>query len=61
MLGYLVETDSDAFCLDDDELEAGRWVSRSELHRPDGFFIPPPYSLANLLLTQFRDDAIVTG
>ena len=58
MLGYLVETDSDQFQLDNDELEEGRWVNRQQLEDPQGFFIPPPYSLANVLLTQFLEGTL---
>ncbi|MCA9646186.1 MAG: NAD(+) diphosphatase [Polyangiaceae bacterium] len=53
MLGFVVDAASDAFRLDDDELEEARWVSRSELAKPEGFFTPPASSLAHHLLGAF--------
>ncbi|MEZ4375050.1 MAG: NAD(+) diphosphatase [Polyangiaceae bacterium] len=53
MLGFVVDAASEAFRLDDDELEEARWVTRDELAKPEGFFTPPASSLAHHLLGAF--------
>lgn len=53
MLGFVVDGESEAFSLDDDELEEARWVGRDELQSPQGFFTPPASSLAHHLLAAF--------
>lgn len=51
MIGFVAEAeDPSALALDADELESARWVERSELEKPEGFFIPPPFSLAHHLI-----------
>lgn len=61
MLSFVTEATSDAFTLDDDELEEARWVSRQELRdvlekRSRAFFVPPPMSLAHPLIRGFAYD-----
>ncbi|MEM9069349.1 MAG: NAD(+) diphosphatase [Myxococcota bacterium] len=56
MIGFRAVATSDAFSLDDDELEEARWVRRDELRNPKGFFYPPPMSLAHHLVQQFLDE-----
>lgn len=53
MLGYECEAEHTEFVLDDDELESARWYSRDELAKPEGFFYPPPMSLAHHLVKRF--------
>ena len=54
MIGFLARASSDAFVLDREELEDARWVERAELDNPQGFFVPPPFSLAHRLIAEFR-------
>ncbi len=56
MIGYRCEAEHDAFALDEDELEAGRWYTRDELRTPKGFFYPPPMSLAHRLIQAFLNE-----
>ncbi len=56
MLGYRAEAESDEIRLDEDELEEARWYTRAELESPQGFFYPPPFSLAHHLIQSFLDD-----
>ena len=53
MLGFFVEATSEEICLDTDELSEARWISRAELAEPEGFFYPPPFSLAHHLIRAF--------
>lgn len=53
MLGYRADALSDEIRLDEDELEEARWYTRAELERPEGFFYPPPFSLAHHLIKSF--------
>ena len=55
MVGFFAQATSDDIRLGDDELEEARWFSRKELHNPDGFFYPPPYSLAHHLIQAFLE------
>ena len=52
MLGFTARAVSEQIQLDD-ELEDARWFTADQLRSPDGFFIPPPYSLANVLIRRF--------
>ena len=58
MIGFSVRALSDAIHLDDEELEEARWVTRAELQSPEGFFVPPVFSLAGQLLAMFRSGDI---
>ena len=61
MMGCLAQTCDEAITLDRTELEDGRWFSRDECRmlvdntHPQGFFCPPPMSIANLLLRDWLD------
>ncbi len=55
MIGFRAEAANAELRVDGEEIEAARWVTRAELAAPDGFFIPPPFSLAHQLLALFRD------
>jgi NAD+ diphosphatase len=56
MLGFEMRATSTDVRLDDEELEEARWFSRAQLRSPDGFFVPPPYSLAHQLIAHFLED-----
>ncbi|MBI4956799.1 MAG: NAD(+) diphosphatase [Myxococcales bacterium] len=53
MLGFMAHAKPGEIRLDKEELEEARWVSRDEVRRADGFFIPPPFSLAHQLIMRF--------
>ncbi len=53
MFGFEARVESDAFRLDEYELEDARWFSKEELRSPQGFFYPPPISLAHRLIRDF--------
>jgi len=50
MIGFVAEAVTTEIHLQDDEIESARWLSREEVLRPEGFFIPPPFSLAHHLI-----------
>ncbi len=56
MLGFVMQSESADFRLDEHELEEARWFTRAELRDPQGMFIPPPYSLAHQLIAHFLDE-----
>jgi NAD+ diphosphatase len=53
MIGFSMRATSADFVVDGEEIEQARWCSREELEHPDGFFYPPPYSLAGQLIAAF--------
>lgn len=53
MIGFVMRSHSPDFRLDEQELEEARWFSRAELQEPEGFYVPPPYSLARQLIDHF--------
>ena len=53
MLGFVAEVAGADFSLDDEELKSARWCSVDQLAKPDGFFTPPPPSLAHHLIARF--------
>lgn len=57
MIGFFAEAEEDDFALDQDEIDEARWVSRAELEQPEGFFYPPPMSLAHHLIEAFKRGA----
>ncbi len=64
MIACVAEVESDRITLDGDELEDARWVDRDGVRAalagdPDAPFVPPPpYAIANTLLTRWlHDDA----
>jgi NAD+ diphosphatase len=50
MIGFFAEAADEDIVVDRTELEAARWYSRAEIANPEGFWIPPPYSLANRMI-----------
>ena len=57
MIGFRARATAEAFVLDRDELEEARWFSRQELREPQGFFFPPPVSLAHHMIQAFIAEA----
>jgi NAD+ diphosphatase len=53
MVGFRARSSGQELCVDREELEEARWFSRQELEHPQGFFYPPPFSLAHHLITAF--------
>ena len=53
MIGFSANATSDELVVDHEELEDARWFSREELKNPKGFFYPPEYSLAGVLIREF--------
>jgi NAD+ diphosphatase len=53
MVGFSAEAKSEDLTVDHEELETARWFSRQEVESPQGFFLPPPYSLASKLLARW--------
>jgi NAD+ diphosphatase len=56
MIGCYAEALDEELALDKDELESGRWFSRSEIiemlggNHPEGWILPPPQAIATLLI-----------
>ncbi len=50
MLGFRAEALDDAITLGDDELVEAGWFSRETLREPEGFSLPPPFSIARRLI-----------
>jgi NAD+ diphosphatase len=53
MLGFRAHAERHALCLDPHEISDARWFTREELRSPQGFFTPPPFSLAHRLIAEF--------
>lgn len=53
MIGFRAEAKEENVVLDPTELEEARWLTRAELRAPEGFFYPPPMSLAHALIRSF--------
>jgi NAD+ diphosphatase len=53
MIGFFAETTDETLIADPSELEEARWVTREALRNPEGFFYPPPYSLAHRMIREF--------
>lgn len=53
MLGFQARAESNVLELDSDEISDARWFTRDELQKPQGFFTPPPFSLAHRLIAEF--------
>jgi len=60
MLGFVAHAKDDTIRIDDDELEDARWFSREQIRSPEDIFIPPPYSLANQMISVFLDENLPT-
>ena len=50
MLGFYADALSEAITAGDAELAEARWFTRDELRRPDGFMLPPDFSIARRLI-----------
>jgi NAD+ diphosphatase len=55
MVGFSATASTDSLVVDTEELETARWFSREELENPQGFFYPPPFSLAHRLIRGFLE------
>tara|TARA_Y100000746_G_scaffold108726_1_gene92977 strand:+ start:50 stop:520 length:471 start_codon:yes stop_codon:yes gene_type:complete len=58
MIGYIAESKSENFKLDEVELDEGRWFSKEELKKAlsgenKNFFVPPPMAIAHHLIKAF--------
>lgn len=53
MVGFVAEAPSGDVVIDGVEIVETRWTARAEIERPEGFFVPPAYSLAHRLITGF--------
>ena len=53
MLGFTATAATTELRMDTEELEDLRWVTRDELRKPEGFWVPTSYSLASKLLRHF--------
>ena len=62
MIGYLAESETNEFKLDQVELDEGRWFTRKELKETingkndNGFFVPPPMAIAHHLIKAFVEE-----
>jgi len=50
MIGFIARATSFDLVLEEEEIEEARWVERPQVLKPEGFFIPPPFSLAHHLI-----------
>ena len=58
MIGYIAESKTDNFKLDEVELDEGRWFTKEELKNTlnginNEFFVPPPMAIAHHLIKGF--------
>ena len=62
MIGYIAESTSENFKLDEVEIDEGRWFTRDELketingNNKNGFFVPPPMAIAHHLIKAFVEN-----
>ncbi|MGE0784377.1 MAG: NAD(+) diphosphatase [Sandaracinaceae bacterium] len=56
MVAFLADATSTEFTLDPEELESARWVTKDEVRAPEGYFIPPPFSLAHQLIMGWANE-----
>lgn len=63
MVGFVAEALSHEIRVDEQELEAARWVTREELQRSQehGFFVPPRYAIAGQLIAAFSEGSLDTS
>lgn len=61
IIGFIAEARTLEVKLDDDELEAARWVTREQLRdcAPHGFHVPPPAALAGQLIKAFSEGTLL--
>ncbi|MBX3269499.1 MAG: NAD(+) diphosphatase [Sandaracinaceae bacterium] len=55
MIGFVADALTTDVTLDGEELEDARWVSRGEALAPQGFFVPPPFSLAHHVIRAWAE------
>jgi NAD+ diphosphatase len=60
MVGFVAQARTFDIKIDEQELEAARWVTREQLQRPQdhGFFVPPRFAIAGQLIAQFADGTL---
>ena len=63
MVGFVAEALSHEIRVDEQELEAARWVTREQLQRSQehGFFVPPRYAIAGQLIAAFSEGSLDTS
>ena len=63
MVGFVAQARTFEIKIDEQELEAARWVTREQLARPQdhGFFVPPPFAIAGQLIAAFADGTLDTA
>ncbi|HTZ70160.1 MAG TPA: NAD(+) diphosphatase, partial [Acetobacteraceae bacterium] len=57
MLGFHADAATAEITIDPDELLDARWFTRDELRAPDGFVLPPNFSIARRLIDEWLDGA----
>jgi NAD+ diphosphatase len=60
MVGFVAQARTVEIRIDEQELEAARWVTREQLQRPQehGFFVPPRFAIAGQLIAAFADGTL---
>lgn len=60
MVGFVAQARTHDIRVDEQELEAARWVTREQLQRSQehGFFVPPRYAIAGQLIAAFADGTL---
>jgi NAD+ diphosphatase len=53
MLGFHADAVTEDIVVDTDELTDARWFTRDELRRPQGFILPPDFSIARRLIDEW--------
>ena len=55
MLGFHAEAASEEITIDPKEIVEARWFTREELRAPQGFILPPDFSIARRLIDEWLD------
>ena len=55
MLGFHAEAESEEITIDPKEIVEARWFTREALRAPDGFILPPDFSIARRLIDEWMD------
>jgi NAD+ diphosphatase len=53
MLGFHAEAENEDITIDPHEIREARWFTRDELRAPDGFILPPDFSIARRLIDEW--------
>jgi NAD+ diphosphatase len=53
MLGFHAEAENDDITIDPHEIREAKWFSRDEVRAPDGFILPPDFSIARRLIDEW--------